>query len=476
MSAPADVVIGVDAGTTSVKAVAVDPSGTIVATAGSDPIPTHTPAPGASVQSPVAIWDALSSACRRGSAALPSSTRVRALAVAAQSGSVIPILGTSTGDRADEALTWMDSRSQTLVEAWGAITVEAIRLRSGWMPSPGLGLSTISWLQATGAVECNRWASVDDYLMERLTGSWLTNPSNAAGMQFMDVSSLEWSAELCEIAGIDSSTLSMIRGSGERGGMLHPSSARSTGLPDSLPVVVGGHDQACAALGLGVTAPGSALLSMGTAWVLTMITDRAETSSLPESFNLSPHVVPHRWTVSQNLGGLGAALASEMTPAGEAIEIALASQSPAADDPYFLPTIHHSDRTEWGELTQSVSPHDPVARIRAVMEACAFEARRAVEEAAPTVKVSKLTVVGGGTRSRYLTQQIADTVGVPLTVRADASWPALGAARLAAESLGWSPDVASAMPSITVHPRRSPDDTGERRYAEYRRLMTGARQ
>ena len=110
------------------------------------------------------------------------------------------------------------------------------------------------------------------------------------------------------------------------------------------------------------------------------------------------------------------------------------------------------------------------------MEACAFEARRAVEEAAPTVKVSKLTVVGGGTRSRYLTQQIADTVGVPLTVRADASWPALGAARLAAESLGWSPDVASAMPSITVHPRRSPDDTGERRYAEYRRLMTGARQ
>ena len=481
MSAPADVVIGVDAGTTSVKAVAVDPSGAIIASAGSDPIPTHAPEPGASVQSPLAIWDALSSACRRGAATISPSTRVRALAVAAQSGSVIPIrrrtiLDGSAEDGATEAVTWMDNRSQPLVEAWGATIAETIRSQSGWMPSPGLGLSTISWLRATAAVECDHWASVDDYLMHKLTGSWLTNPSNAAGMQFMDVSSLEWSAELCEIAGIALSTLSIIRGSGERGGTLNISSARTTELPDSLPVVVGGHDQACAALGLGVTAPGSAFLSMGTAWVLTMITDRAEMASLPASFNLSPHVIPHRWTVSQNLGGLGAALASELPQTSDALEAALGSQPPSADDPYFLPAIHQTERTGWGELRRPASPHDPVARIRAVMEACAFEARRAVEEAAPTVKVSKLTVVGGGTRSRYLTQQIADTVGVPLTVRADASWPALGAARLAAESLGWSPDVASAMPSITVHPRRSPDDTRERRYAEYRRLMTGARQ
>ena len=295
-------------------------------------------------------------------------------------------------------------------------------------------------------------------------------------MQLMDVSSLEWSAELCEIAGIDSATLSTIRTSGKQVGTLNASSSRSTDLPNSLPVVIGGHDQACAALGLGVTAPGSALLSMGTAWVLTMITDRAELSSLPESFNLSPHVVPHRWTVSQNLGGLGAALASEMALAGEGMEAALGSQPPSADDPYFLPAIHHTDRTGWGELTRPVASQDPIMRIRAVMEACSFEARRAVEEAAPTVKMSELTVVGGGTRSDYLTQQIADTIGVPLTVRADASWPALGAARLAAESLGWSPDTASAMPSTTVHPQRSPDDTGERRYAEYRRLMTGARQ
>ena len=166
MSLPVDVVVGVDAGTTSTKVVAIDPSGTLVATASSDPIPTDTPSPGASVQSAAAIWDAFNSACRRGAAALASSTSIRALAVAAQSGSVIPIVGSSTGDGADEVLTWMDGRSTALVEAWGATTVEAIRARSGWMPSPGLGLSTISWLRATAAIECDRWASVDDYLMQ----------------------------------------------------------------------------------------------------------------------------------------------------------------------------------------------------------------------------------------------------------------------------------------------------------------------
>ncbi len=475
MSALADVVIGVDVGTTSVKAVAIDASGAIVSTAGSDAIPTGSPSPGASVQNPAAVWDAFCDACRRLSTSLPRSARVRALAVAAQSGSVIPVVGSAPDGSVGEAITWMDTRSLPVVETWGAHTAETIRARSGWMPSPGLGLSTISWLRSTPGIRVDRWASVDDYLMWKLTGSWLTNPSNAAGMQLMDVATMRWSPDLCAIAGVDSSMLSAIRDSGEAGGTLQ-SSAELTDLPDALPVIIGGHDQACAALGLGVTAPGSALLSMGTAWVLTMITDRAEITSLPVGFNLSPHVIAHRWSLSQNLGGLGAAVASELPDSIDASILTIGSRRSYPDDPYFLPTIHQPDRTSWGELTHPAEGQDPAVRIRAVMESCAFEVRRAVEEATTAVGLSELTVVGGGTRSEYLIQHIADTVGVPLTVRADASWPALGAARLAADALGWSPDTAATMPSTTLQPLESLDDTTERRYAEYNRLMRGSRQ
>jgi xylulokinase len=476
MSALADVVIGVDAGTTSVKAVAIDASGTIVSMAASDAIPTATPSPGASVQSPAAIWDAFCDACRQLSASLPPSTRVQALAVAAQSGSVIPIVGPDAGEAAGEAITWMDTRSLPVVESWGAQTVETIRARSGWMPSPGLGLSTISWLRSTPRIRADRWASVDDYLMWKLTGSWLTNPSNAAGMQLMDVASMHWSPDLCSIAGIDASTLSTIRNSGDVAGVLHPSAGRVTDLPDSLPVVIGGHDQACAALGLDVTAPGSALLSMGTAWVLTMITDRAEITSIPAGFNLSPHVLTHRWSLSQNLGGLGAVIASELADLSGDPSFAIEFRGPSLDDPYFLPAIHQPDRTSWGVFTKPAADPESATRVRAVMEACAFEVRKAVEAAAPGTGLTELTLVGGGTRSEYLTQYIADTIGVPLTVRADASWPALGAARLAAGSRRWSPDIAAGMPSTTVQPHQSLDDTNDRRYAEYNRLMTGPRQ
>ncbi len=470
MSEPVDVVIGVDAGTTSTKAVLIDASGVTVAAGSSDPISTHTPTPGASVQSPADIWTAFCTACRRAVSALDAPSNVRGLAVAAQSGSTIPIIDGADDGAAQEALTWMDSRSLPLVESWDAPIVETIRSRSGWMPSPGLGLSTISWLAGQARPSVRRWASVDDYLLWNLTGSWITNPSNAAGMQLMDVSSKRWSPELCAIPGIDPSALATIRESGEPAGVLGPAAAHAIGLSGPIPVVVGGHDQACAALGLGVADVGAAFLSMGTAWVLTMITDRADVTAIPAGFNLSPHVAAERWSLSQNLGGLGAVLAAELVR----LDASVAPGTPTLDDPYYLPAIHDHERTGWGTVTDPSAGRDPEVRVRAAMEACAFEVRRAVGETSAAIRLQELSVVGGGTRSRHLTQLIANTLGVALTVRSDASWPALGAARLAAESLGWSPDVTAVLPSTTVNPERPEDDVGDRRYAEYRRLMTGA--
>ena len=294
------VVIGLDAGTTSAKMVAVNAEGVIQASADSDPIPTQMPSPGASVQQPSVIWNALATACQRGMSTLDRSTPVAALALAAQSGSVIPVERLD-GEGDATLITWMDTRSRDLVHSWDASTQTTIRTLSGWTPSPGLGLSTISWVRSGATIEPHRWASVDDFLIHELTGSWITNPSNAAGMQLMDVSSLEWSAELCGIAGVEMSTLSVLLPSGEQAGHLTASAAEATQLAQATLVVIGGHDQSCAALGLGVTTPGSALLSLGTAWVFSMITDRADVATVPHGFNLSPHVVPDRWSGSGSL-------------------------------------------------------------------------------------------------------------------------------------------------------------------------------
>ena len=394
----AGVVLGLDAGTTSAKAVAVDRAGQILATAGSDPIATRSTPAGGSEQDPAEIWRALTTAGRQAVYDLGPGVRVAALAVAAQSGSVIPF---PARGRPERAVTWMDTRSRSLVESWPPEVAARIRGLSGWMPTSGVGLSTIAALRAPGSdvhaggdpVGVARWASVDDYLVFRLTGQWATNPSNAAGMQLMEVATRTWSDELCRFAGIDSSMLSPIRGSGTAAGGLAREAAAALTLDVGIPVVIGGHDQACAALGLGAVDPGDLFLSAGTAWVLTAVTDRADVGALPPALNLSPHVVPGRWTASENLGGLGAMLAET-----------------------------------------------PPARTRTAFETCALKVRQALEGAGEFAGgEGELIMMGGGTRFGELVELIADAIDRPVATRPEATWPALGAARLAGAALGWTP-------------------------------------
>ena len=394
-----EVVLGLDAGTTSAKAVAVDRWGQARATAGSDPISARTTPDGGSEQDPEEIWQALTTAGRRVVESLGSGTRVAALAVAAQSGSVIPV---PVEGRAERAITWMDTRSRSLVESWPREAAERIRALSGWMPTSGVGLSTIAGLQVRGSssglagdsTPVGRWASVDDYLVFGLTGQWATNPSNASGMQLMEVSTRTWSPELCRVAGIDPGVLSPILESGSAAGALTGGAAAALGLDTGTPVVMGGHDQACAALGLGAVDPGDVFLSAGTAWVLTLVTDRADVAALPPGLNLSPHVVPGRWTASTNLGGLGALIA-QSSP----------GSAPAA------------------------------------FATCADKVRRALEGVGGMAAGgAEIVMVGGGTRSGELIEMIADAVDRPVVPLPDASWPALGAARLAGAALGWTPE------------------------------------
>ncbi|MCY4665779.1 MAG: FGGY family carbohydrate kinase, partial [Acidimicrobiaceae bacterium] len=309
-----DVVLGLDAGTTSAKAVVVDRAGEILAAAGSDPIAVRSTPGGGREQDPEEIWQALTAAGRRAVDDLGPGVRVAALSVAAQSGSVIPVTVEGTAER---AITWMDTRFRSVVENWSDDIAATVRAVSGWMPTSGVGLSTIVGLQAPGSssgaqegsAPVSRWASVDDCLVFRLAGQWATNPSNAAGMQLMDVSSRTWSTELCRLADIDPGQLSSILESGSAAGELTGEAAAALGLDAGTTVVIGGHDQACAALGLGVVDPGDLFLSVGTAWVLTLVTDQADVAALPPALNLSPHVAAGRWTASTNLGGLGALIA-----------------------------------------------------------------------------------------------------------------------------------------------------------------------
>ena len=133
-------------------------------------------------------------------------------------------------------------------------------------------------------------------------------------------------------------------------------------------------------------------LSAGTAWVLTVVTDRPDVAALPPALNLSPHVVAGRWTASTNLGGLGALIAES-----------------------------NGDQAT------------------AVFETCARKVGEALEAAGEMASGgAAMVVVGGGTRFGELIEMIAGAADRRVVPRPDASWPAVGAARLAAAHLGWT--------------------------------------
>ena len=139
---------------------------------------------------------------------------------------------------------------------------------------PGLCLPTIAWLRQYNPdvfQQATHYFSVNDFIAHRLTGKFVSNPSNAGGMQLIDLQSGEWSEELCELAGINSGMLSAVQPSGSIIGEISPTICNLTGLNPGVVLVNGGHDQVCTALGLGINHPGKFLLACGTAWVFTGI-------------------------------------------------------------------------------------------------------------------------------------------------------------------------------------------------------------
>lgn len=474
-----EAVLGLDAGTTSTKAVVMASDGVVLAVGRSDPIATLSPEPGAAEQEPAQLARAMSEATGRALSGLPSGVNLAAVAMAAQSGSVIPI-----GD--DERpvgnlLTWMDARAAPIVDGWTGAERELIRSISGWSPSTGLGLASISGIRSTRPdrfAAADRWASVDDHLLHTLAGVWRTNPSNASGMQLMDIATLEWDGRLCELAGVRAEQLAPIHRTGEIIGEVTSAAARWIALESDIPVVVGGHDQACAALGLRATTPGVVVLSAGTAWVLTVVTDRVAIDQLPLALNLSPHVVDDVWSASENLGGLGAMVdwwrrqAHGPDPEPGMIDADLAVANP--DGPLFVPELMTRAENGPGRFVAE-DRHDGVAeRTRAVIEAAAFEVRRALEPIARSVtRPRSLILVGGGARSRRLRQLLADVTRLPIEAPGDESWPALGAATIAATSLGWSlPDPVSE-PADVVEPAPDAADAHDERFETYLRLVEG---
>lgn len=429
--------LGLDLGTSAVKAVLVDDAGTVTCESGA-PLALSRPRPGWSEQDPDDWWRATRAAI----AGLPAAGRaaVRGLGLAGQ------MHGATLLDAQDRALRpailWNDGRAS---EECRELERREPRSRAitGNRAMAGFTAPKLLWVARHEPEVFSRVARVllpKDHLRLRLTGESVSEPSDAAGTLWLDTAGRSWSAAMLEASGLAEGNMPRLVEGNEVSGTLRRPVAEELGLP-RVPVSGGGGDNASGAVGVGAIEPGDGFVSLGTSGVVFVVSDGFRPNPA-DAVHAFCHALPERW--HQMAVILSAASAVEWAArlvgfADVPTAIRAAAALPAgAPHPVMLPYLSgertpHDDPAARGVLFGLGSDQDGAAVVAAALEGVAFAIADGMDalRAAGTAP-ERLTLIGGGSRSGRWADMIAAASGVTLErIEGGQTGPALGAARLA---------------------------------------------
>jgi len=454
--------LGIDIGTSAVKAVVMQENGAVAAEA-SAPLAVSRPRPLWSEQDPDDWW----TAANRAVLALPVESRrqVRAVGLAGQ------MHGATLLDESDRplrpAILWNDGRSER-----ECAEIEEAEPRSrqitGNAAMAGFTAPKLLWVRrhepetfaAVGSVLLPK-----DYVRLQMTGDKATDVSDASGTLWLDVARRQWSGEMLTATGLDEAQMPRLFEGVEATGMLRREVADGWGM-DEVPVAAGGGDNAAAAIGAGVVADGDAFISLGTSGVSFVATDSFRPDA-DHGLHAFCHALPGRWHQMSVMLSAAASLdwAANLLCMDVPELIDSASRADERATPIFLPYLSgertpHADPHAKGVFFGMTTDSGPAELARSVLDGVAMGLRDGLDviQGAGS-QVDSFTVVGGGSRSPYWGRLIAAALQRPLVYRqGGAVGPALGAARLAqiASGAGTVQGSCAPPPEIeTVEPDRN---------------------
>jgi xylulokinase len=445
--------LGIDIGTSAVKAVVLGEAGEPIDEA-SAPLAVSRPRPLWSEQDPDDWWRATDAAVRA-LAARGSTRGVVAVGLSGQMHGATLLDGQLRPLR--PAILWNDGRSAAQCEALEAAAPESRRI-TGNLAMPGFTAPKLLWVRAHEPDVFARTRAVllpKDYVRLRMTGERATDVSDASGTLWLDVAKRRWSESLLAACDLPLAAMPALCEGPEETGRLRAEVAGAWGMA-RVPVAAGAGDQAAGAAGAGVIAPGQASLSLGTSGVLFSADDRFRPN--PErAMHAFCHCLPGAWHEMSVLLSAASCLSWIARATGAASEAALLAEVEAADHPsgrlLFLPYLSgertpHNDPEASGVFVGLDHDTDRAALGRAVLEGVAFafaDAEAVLAEAG--VALREVSVIGGGARSRLWGKILASVLGRALVYRAASEvGPALGAARLARLCVTGEPAAAVCTP------------------------------
>lgn len=465
------VVAGIDVATAAVRVSVVTAGGTVVST-GSAPLPDpERPGGGRSEQDASTWWPAARTALREATAALPRrGHEVRAVAVAATSGTIVPV--DRAGRPLGPALMYDDRRAAEQ----NTIAQEAGRdrwARLGLAVSPTAALGRIGWI-AKQSYEHPVWRVLHtpDLIGWALTGAPVPADWSHALKSGYDPRVGEWAGEAFDALGVDPDWLPPVAAPTTPVGTVSAEAAAETGLPAGCELRLGMTDGCAGQLACGAVRPGQFVGVLGTTYVLKGVTEELVTDPTGALYS---HRHPDGWWLpggASNTGG--EALAGTPADRRAALDDAAAASGPASVVSY--PLRRDGERFPFVSAQARGftvgSPADEVDRHRATLEGVAFLERLALERVrALGIPVEPpMSAAGGGSRSPLWSRIRATALDMPLRVAENAD-TAFGAALLAAAG-SVHRDLAAASPAMVapgslVEPDPSERDALERSYHRF---------
>ena len=475
--------LGIDLGTSEVKVVLVDDAQRVVGQAHAA-VPISRPQPLWSEQSPHDWWTATVAALAQLRAAHPNEyAATRGLGLSGH------MHGATLLDANDAvlrpAILWNDGRSHAQCAELERRAPDSRRI-TGNIAMPGFTAPKLMWVEAHEPEIFRRTVRVllpKDYLRLRLTGEAVSDMSDSAGTLWLDVAKRAWSGTMLDATHLKRSQMPRLVEGSEASGTVLPKIAAQLGLAEGVIVAGGAGDNAASAAGIGVAAPGTAFLSLGTSGVY-FVANAAFSPNPARAVHAFCHAFPGRWHQMTVMLTAASALRWLRNATGAESEAQLVAEAQALPEgapvPMFLPYLSgertpHNDPHASGVFFGLTHDHGRGHLVQAVLEGVAFaflDGQQALLDGG--AQIDTITLVGGGSRSAPWAQVLADTLGRTLDRRSGADvGAALGAARLArlARTNERVVDVCTAPPvTDSFAPRGDRNEALAQRHGRFQRL------
>ena len=493
-----DLILAIDNGTQSVRALIFDPRGNLLAKTRVPIEPYFSTAPGLAEQHPQVFWQAVCQACQelwaldvQGATGERLKERIAGAALTTQRSTLVNL--DRSGEPLRPAIVWLDQRRTKGLPPVGGLWGLAFRLS---------GMSrTVAYLQAEAEAnwirtqqpeiwnKTHKYLYLSGYLTYRLTGRYVDSVGCQVGYMPFDYKNFHWSKSWdwkWQAVPMDKAVMPELVSPAQLLGEITPEAAQATGIPAGLPLIAAASDKACEVIGAGALDASIGCLSYGTTATINTTHRRyieviplipPYPSAVPNAYSLEFQIYRGFWMVSwfkQEFAHLEQGLADRLQVEPKSLFDELVKDVPAGSDglmlqPYWSPGLKVPGPEARGAVIGFRDVHTRAHFYRAILEGLAYSLREGSERISKKtgVPMTTLRVAGGGSQSQAAMQITADVFGLPASRPHVYEASGLGAAINVAVGVGLHSDFESAVAKMTrIKDTFEPDTEAQHIYNE----------